>query len=158
MSNVWATMPYVQLSHNMLLNCIDNRQNQLFSEMSLRDVMELPIDILFKSCNNTFCKSSFHNFLPIIKFSSKADLSSLMCCERVNTVGCNRFPFAPTICSPLPPPPFSSMGKLVYTRVLPKTVDKIVKKNGQQRVPLVGGALCKMNCYFAFSHVEQVEG
>ena len=27
----------------MLVNCIDNRQNQLFSEMSLRDVMELPI-------------------------------------------------------------------------------------------------------------------
>ena len=43
MSNVWATMPCVQLSHNMLVNCIDNRQNQLFSEMSLRDVMELPI-------------------------------------------------------------------------------------------------------------------
>ena len=43
MSNVWATMPYVQLSHNMLVNCIDNRQNQLFSEMSLRDVMELPM-------------------------------------------------------------------------------------------------------------------
>ena len=42
MSNVWATMPCVQLSHNMLVNCIDNRQNQLFSEMSLRDVMELP--------------------------------------------------------------------------------------------------------------------
>ena len=41
MSNVWATMPCVQLSH-MLVNCIDNRQNQLFSEMSLRDVMELP--------------------------------------------------------------------------------------------------------------------
>ena len=35
-------MPCVQLSHNMLVNCIDNRQNQLFSEMSLRDVMELP--------------------------------------------------------------------------------------------------------------------
>ena len=34
---------HVQLSHNMLVNCIDNRQNQLFSEMSLRDVMELPI-------------------------------------------------------------------------------------------------------------------
>ena len=43
MSNVWATMPYVQFSHNMLENCIDNRQNQLFSEMSLRDVMELPM-------------------------------------------------------------------------------------------------------------------
>ena len=43
MSNVWATMPCVQLSHNMLVNCIDNRQNQLFSEMSLRDIMELPI-------------------------------------------------------------------------------------------------------------------
>ena len=42
MSNVWATMPCVQLSHNLLVNCIDNRQNQLFSEMSLRDVMELP--------------------------------------------------------------------------------------------------------------------
>ena len=42
MSNVWATMPCVQLSHNMLVNCIDKRQNQLFSEMSLRDVMELP--------------------------------------------------------------------------------------------------------------------
>ena len=42
MSNVWATMPYVQFSH-MLENCIDNRQNQLFSEMSLRDIMELPI-------------------------------------------------------------------------------------------------------------------
>ena len=43
MSNVWATMPYVQLSHIMFVNCIDNRQNQLFSEMSLCDVMELPI-------------------------------------------------------------------------------------------------------------------
>ena len=43
MSNVWATMPGVQLSHNVLVNCIDNRQNQLFSEMSLRDVMELPL-------------------------------------------------------------------------------------------------------------------
>ena len=43
MSNVWATMPCVQCSHNMLVNCIDNKQNQLFSEMSLRDVMELPI-------------------------------------------------------------------------------------------------------------------
>ena len=43
MSNVWATMPCVQLSHNVLVNCIDNRQNQLFSEMSLRDVMELPL-------------------------------------------------------------------------------------------------------------------
>ena len=42
MSNVWATVPNVQLSHNMFVNCIDNRQNQLFSEMSLRDVMELP--------------------------------------------------------------------------------------------------------------------
>ncbi len=42
MSNVWATMPCVQLSHNVLVNCIDNRQNQLFSEMSLSDVMELP--------------------------------------------------------------------------------------------------------------------
>ena len=42
MSNVWAKMPCVQLSHNILVNCIDNRQNQLFSEMSLRDVMELP--------------------------------------------------------------------------------------------------------------------
>ena len=42
MSNVWAAVPYVQLSH-MFVNCIDNRQNQLFSEMSLRDVMELPI-------------------------------------------------------------------------------------------------------------------
>ena len=42
MSNVWATMPCVHLSHNMLVNCIDNRQNQLFSEMSHRDVMELP--------------------------------------------------------------------------------------------------------------------
>ena len=46
MSNVWATMPCVQLSHNMLVNCIDNRQNQLFSEMSLRDVMELPLGVL----------------------------------------------------------------------------------------------------------------
>ena len=45
MSNVWATMPYVQLSHKMFVNCIDNRQNQLFSEMSLRDVMELPLTI-----------------------------------------------------------------------------------------------------------------
>ena len=36
-------MPYVQLSHKMFVNCIDNRQNQLFSEMSLRDVIELPI-------------------------------------------------------------------------------------------------------------------
>ena len=36
-------MSYVQLSHNMLVNyIIDNRQNQLFSEMSLRDIMELP--------------------------------------------------------------------------------------------------------------------
>ena len=43
MSNVWATMPYVQLSHKRFVNCIDNRQSQLFSEMSLRDVMELPI-------------------------------------------------------------------------------------------------------------------
>ena len=42
MSNVWATMPYAQLSLKMFVNCIDNRQNQLFSEMSLRDVMELP--------------------------------------------------------------------------------------------------------------------
>ena len=45
MSNVWATMPCVQLSHNMLVNCVDNRQNQLFSEMSLRDVMELPLSV-----------------------------------------------------------------------------------------------------------------
>ena len=43
MSNVWATMPYVQLSQKMFVKCIDNRHNQLFSEMSLRDVMELPI-------------------------------------------------------------------------------------------------------------------
>ena len=43
MSNVWATMPYVQLSHKMFVICINNRQNQIFSEMSLRDVMELPI-------------------------------------------------------------------------------------------------------------------
>ena len=42
MSNVWATMPYVQLSHKMFVICINNRQNQIFSEMSLRDVMELP--------------------------------------------------------------------------------------------------------------------
>ena len=42
MSNVWATMPYVQLSLKMFVNCIDDRHNQLFSEMSLRDVMELP--------------------------------------------------------------------------------------------------------------------
>ena len=41
MSNVWATMPYVQLSHKMFVICINNRQNQFFSEMSLRDVMEL---------------------------------------------------------------------------------------------------------------------
>ena len=47
MSNVWATMPCVQLSHNVLVNCIDNRQNQLFSEMSLRDVMELPRNTIF---------------------------------------------------------------------------------------------------------------
>ena len=38
-------MPYVQFSHNMLVNCIDNRQNQLFSEMSLRDIMELPLTV-----------------------------------------------------------------------------------------------------------------
>ena len=46
MSNVWATMPYVQLSLKMVVNCIDNRKNQLFSEISeisLRDVIELPI-------------------------------------------------------------------------------------------------------------------
>ena len=43
MSNVWATMPYVQLSPKRFVNCIDNRQSQLFSEMSLRDVMELPL-------------------------------------------------------------------------------------------------------------------
>ena len=42
MSNVWATMPYVQLSHKVFVICIKNRQNQIFSEMSLRDVMELP--------------------------------------------------------------------------------------------------------------------
>ena len=35
-------MPYVQLSHKMFVICINNRQNQIFSEMSLRDVMELP--------------------------------------------------------------------------------------------------------------------
>ena len=35
-------MPNVQLSLKMFVNCIDNRQNQLFSEMSLRDVMEFP--------------------------------------------------------------------------------------------------------------------
>ena len=45
MSNVWATMPYVQLSHKVFVICIKNRQNQIFSEMSLRDVMELPIYI-----------------------------------------------------------------------------------------------------------------
>ena len=43
MSNVWATMPYVQLSHKMFVICINNRQNQIFSEMSLCDVMELPL-------------------------------------------------------------------------------------------------------------------
>ena len=48
MSIVWATMPYVQLSHKRFVNCIDNRQSQLFSEMSLRDVMELPIYTLCK--------------------------------------------------------------------------------------------------------------
>ncbi len=34
---------YVQLSPKLFMNCIGvvNRQNQLFSEMSLRDVMEL---------------------------------------------------------------------------------------------------------------------
>ena len=42
MSNVWATMPYVQLSHKVFVICIKNRQNNFFSEMSLRDVMELP--------------------------------------------------------------------------------------------------------------------
>ena len=35
-------MPYVQLPHKMFVICINNRQNQIFSEMSLRDVMELP--------------------------------------------------------------------------------------------------------------------
>ena len=35
-------MPYVQLSHKVFVICIKNRQNQIFSEMSLRDVMELP--------------------------------------------------------------------------------------------------------------------
>ena len=34
---------YVQLSHKMFVICINNRQNQIFSEMSLRDVMELPL-------------------------------------------------------------------------------------------------------------------
>ena len=43
MSNVWATMPYVQLSHRMFVICINNRHNHIFSEMSLRDVMELPM-------------------------------------------------------------------------------------------------------------------
>ena len=33
---------YVQLSHKMFVICINKRQNQIFSEMSLRDVMELP--------------------------------------------------------------------------------------------------------------------
>ena len=47
MSNVWATMPYVQLSHKRFVNCIDNSQSQLFSEMSLRDVMELPIIYIY---------------------------------------------------------------------------------------------------------------
>ena len=42
MSNVWATMPCVQRSHKMFVICINDRQNQSFSEMSLRDVMELP--------------------------------------------------------------------------------------------------------------------
>ena len=38
-------MPYVQLSHKMFVICINNRQNQIFSEMSLRDVMELPTNL-----------------------------------------------------------------------------------------------------------------
>ena len=53
MSNVWATVPNVQLSHNMFVNCIDNRQNQLLSEMSHRDVMELPM-CFTKMCQNLF--------------------------------------------------------------------------------------------------------
>ena len=48
MSNVWATMPYVQLSNKMFVNCLDNKQTQLFSQMSLRDVMELPISQFIK--------------------------------------------------------------------------------------------------------------
>ena len=67
MSNVWATMPCVQLSHNILVNCIDNRQNQLFSEMSLRNVMELPttsivtsVHYLVNSCKNVIIASSTH--------------------------------------------------------------------------------------------------
>ena len=43
MTVVWATMPYVQLSHN--------RQNQICSEMSLRDVMELPLIIYAVTCD-----------------------------------------------------------------------------------------------------------
>ena len=64
MSNVWATMPYVQLSHNMLVNCIDNRQNQLFSEMSLRDVMELPK-----------CEMSQYDFEPLETSADTAEVS-----------------------------------------------------------------------------------
>ena len=34
---------YVQVSHKVFVICIKNRQNQIFSEMSLRDAMELPM-------------------------------------------------------------------------------------------------------------------
>ena len=49
MSNVWTTMPYVQLSHKWFVTCTDNRQSQLFSEISLCDVMELPTCITFNA-------------------------------------------------------------------------------------------------------------
>ena len=73
MSNVWATMPYVQLSHKMFVICINNRQNQIFSEMSLRDVMELSVSPIpafnrTKSVNSSV-KLSYHNImLPICKY------------------------------------------------------------------------------------------
>ena len=69
MSHVWATMPYVQYSHKMFVNCLDNRPNQLFSEMSLRDVMELPIYLtMLCVCMSGRCSQSimFHLVGPYL--------------------------------------------------------------------------------------------
>ena len=66
MSNVWATMPYVQLSHKRFVNYTDNRQSQLFSEMSLRDVMELPGCVFFDIVSMLFLIMSFSGRLGLI--------------------------------------------------------------------------------------------
>ena len=66
-----------KLSHKMFVNCIDNIQNQLFSQMSLRDFMELPSTERNKNCKKLDEMTFGGGFLYMLSASNTMSMDGM---------------------------------------------------------------------------------